>query len=70
MSMGMSFFDHALTKTSWEAVSNPRTRTNTLKTNTELIVRMVGSGTLRALIRGNDVKKDIPMLIHQVISKR
>ena len=41
MSMGMSFFNHALTKTSWEAASNRCIRTKFLKDNDELLVHMV-----------------------------
>ncbi|MBW2001576.1 MAG: hypothetical protein JRI30_03555 [Deltaproteobacteria bacterium] len=68
MSMGMSFFNHALTKTSREAASHQCTRTKFLEDNDELLVHRVLSGTLMPNVRGHDVKKDIPMLIHQVIS--
>ena len=59
----MSFFNHALTKTSWEAASNRCTRTKFIEDNDELLVHMVCSGTLRPYVRGHDVKKDISMLI-------
>jgi len=63
MSMVMSFFNHALTKTSREAASQQCTRTMFLKDNDELLVHMVWSGTLRPPVRGHDVKKDITMLM-------
>jgi hypothetical protein len=63
MSMEMSFFNHALTKTSREAASHQCTRTKFLEDNDELLVHMVCSGTLRPYVRRHDVKKDIPMLI-------
>ena len=68
MSMGMSFFNHALKKTSREAASHQCTRTKFLEDNDELLVHRVLSGTLMPNVRGHDVKKGIPMLIHQVIS--
>jgi len=63
MSMGMSFFNHALTKTIREAASNQCIQTKFLKDNDELLVHTVWSGTLRLPVRGYDVKKDIPMLM-------
>jgi len=36
--MGISFFNHALTKTSREAASHQRTRTKALEDNDELLV--------------------------------
>jgi len=60
--MGMSFFNHALTKTNWEAASHQCTQTKFLEDNDELLVHTVWSGTLMPLVRGHDVKKDISML--------
>jgi len=59
----MSFFNHALTKTSREAASHQCTRTNTLEDNDELLVHTVSSGTLRLPVRGHDVKQDISILM-------
>ena len=41
MSMGVSFFNHALIKTSREAASNQCTRTKALENIDELLVHMV-----------------------------
>jgi hypothetical protein len=41
MSMGMSFFNHALTKTSRKAASHQCTRTEFLEDNDEVLVHRV-----------------------------
>ncbi len=64
----MSFFNHALTKTSWEAC--PGATTQELEPVSEIFsgIRVYKKFLHARSGPGAWLKKDIPMLIHQVIS--